>query len=568
MGADSTVNCTTLRESHCILTGLHPDTMYNITVAVCSVVTEECISSSVPPITMSTRPEAPHLTAVDELGINSVRISWQQMLGGPYRGVVTLQPEGDVQGGSHSCSVNSSAASASCLVNSLQPNSAYSATVKICSTTGLCSNPSTQVSVHTLVVVSLSGLTKLSASVVEAFAITVKLDHADSAFTYFVIASPDPAFFPLHNKSNRCQIVSAMGNLSCCLQNISSNTIYMLELETCNLAGDNCTRDGTIEYARTLPEAPKDCTLGDIGRRTISINFQGAVLPGTTQVAVARLSIAGVTTQEAGYAGVNKCSPQVNVSETSCIITELEPGTEYTISALSCAPAQGSLPVSCSTPILFEEVITESDNDIPVLAIILGVVLGLLLLLIALALLWCCLRRRRRSDSIEVIEDSDSENASAPMIPPIRMEEFGTHLIFLGRLNGYSGEYELLRKLTLQQEESFHLSRNIGNSLVRVNRYINILPYDQTIVHLDRKWSGEMQDQEPQLHSGGSLLDMYINASYVKRPDYASAGRAIASPSGVLPEFIAAQAPTVDTAADFLRMIYNQRSKFVVMLCE
>ncbi|VDN20739.1 unnamed protein product [Dibothriocephalus latus] len=64
------------------------------------------------------------------------------------------------------------------------------------------------------------------------------------------------------------------------------------------------------------------------------------------------------------------------------------------------------------------------------------------------------------------------------------------------------------------------------------------------------------------------MLDMYINASYVKRPDYVSTGRAIASQSGALPEFIVAQAPTVNTAADFLRMLYNQRSKFVIMLCE
>lgn len=60
----------------------------------------------------------------------------------------------------------------------------------------------------------------------------------------------------------------------------------------------------------------------------------------------------------------------------------------------------------------------------------------------------------------------------------------------------------------------------------------------------------------------------YINASYIRRPVWNPDGRALGAPYTVAPEYIATQAPLPNTIADFLLMVYEQRSPLIIMLCQ
>uniref|UniRef100_A0A5K3FV85 Protein-tyrosine-phosphatase n=1 Tax=Mesocestoides corti TaxID=53468 RepID=A0A5K3FV85_MESCO len=66
----------------------------------------------------------------------------------------------------------------------------------------------------------------------------------------------------------------------------------------------------------------------------------------------------------------------------------------------------------------------------------------------------------------------------------------------------------------------------------------------------------------------GPLSSSYINASYVRPPNYTATGAAVASSQDTQPEYIAAQGPLPHTVADFLTIIYEQRCPHIVMLCK
>ncbi|VDN14067.1 unnamed protein product [Dibothriocephalus latus] len=76
MDGEATFTCTALGETQCTFTGLHPDTRYNITVAACSVVTEECFSAWVPHITASTLPTDINQMHVYDITPTSFKVSW------------------------------------------------------------------------------------------------------------------------------------------------------------------------------------------------------------------------------------------------------------------------------------------------------------------------------------------------------------------------------------------------------------------------------------------------------------------------------------------------------------
>ncbi|KAM7533514.1 hypothetical protein Aperf_G00000121511 [Anoplocephala perfoliata] len=121
-------------------------------------------------------------------------------------------------------------------------------------------------------------------------------------------------------------------------------------------------------------------------------------------------------------------------------------------------------------------------------------------------------------------------------------------------------------RFTENFETEYHLTRKIAKRFPDRNRYANVLPYDQTLVILGYPWS------EFRLRNIGSFTTddkgmHYINASYIRRPVWKPDGRALGAPYSMTPEYIATQAPLPDTVADFLLMVYEQRSPLIVMLC-
>ncbi len=60
----------------------------------------------------------------------------------------------------------------------------------------------------------------------------------------------------------------------------------------------------------------------------------------------------------------------------------------------------------------------------------------------------------------------------------------------------------------------------------------------------------------------------YVNASYIKAPVYDIKGKASSAKPNSPSAYIAAQGPMPSTVADFLTMVYEQKSPQIVMLCQ
>ncbi|XP_078387838.1 receptor-type tyrosine-protein phosphatase H-like [Cetorhinus maximus] len=169
--------------------------------------------------------------------------------------------------------------------------------------------------------------------------------------------------------------------------------------------------------------------------------------------------------------------------------------------------------------------------------IIIGAVIGSLLCLILIGLLLFFIITKR----VPWRKQQDSDFSPMTIIPrdikPVPVSEYED---YFQRKHadtdfGFAEEYQNLSMVGAKQSvEAALLVDNKGK-----NRYTNVLPYDASRIKLI-----------PQLESSTSD---YINANYM--PGYWSNK-----------EFIAAQGPLPNTVADFWRMIWEQRSKVIVML--
>eukprot|EP00108_Taenia_solium_P009920 TsM_000417900 transcript=TsM_000417900 gene=TsM_000417900 len=126
-------------------------------------------------------------------------------------------------------------------------------------------------------------------------------------------------------------------------------------------------------------------------------------------------------------------------------------------------------------------------------------------------------------------------------------------------------EMEALSKSEI--EDKYHLTKWIAEENRSRNRYGDMVPYDQSLVLLGRSWSTASNHPEPQI-AVGEAEQSYINASYVRRPEYGSRGEALVAFITSLPEYIATQGPLESTIADFLTMVFEQRCPLIIMLCE
>ncbi|XP_041034047.1 receptor-type tyrosine-protein phosphatase H isoform X2 [Carcharodon carcharias] len=168
--------------------------------------------------------------------------------------------------------------------------------------------------------------------------------------------------------------------------------------------------------------------------------------------------------------------------------------------------------------------------------IIIGAVIGSLLCLILIGLLLLFIINGRLP-----WRKQDSDFSPMTIIPreikPVPVSEYED---YFQRKHadtdfGFAEEYQSLSMVGVEQ--SVEAALLVDNK--RKNRYTNVLPYDASRVKLI-----------PQLESSTSD---YINANYM--PSYRSNK-----------EFIAAQGPLPNTVADFWRMIWEQKSKVIVML--
>ncbi|GJQ82876.1 hypothetical protein Trydic_g2614 [Trypoxylus dichotomus] len=171
------------------------------------------------------------------------------------------------------------------------------------------------------------------------------------------------------------------------------------------------------------------------------------------------------------------------------------------------------------------------------LALILGLVFGILAAIILLVFIFLLWRRKKKQKGEDPQEETVIE-ISKP--PPIPKNKFVDHcLIFEEERSHLKAEYSYLDRLSAAEKPSSVIAMAENNK--RKNRYINIMPYDETRVRLETDNNDNYED--------------YINASYIK--GYSRT-----------PEYIATQGPMESTLEDFWRMIIQENVGVIVMVAQ
>ncbi|XP_055519260.1 receptor-type tyrosine-protein phosphatase H-like isoform X1 [Leucoraja erinacea] len=225
------------------------------------------------------------------------------------------------------------------------------------------------------------------------------------------------------------------------------------------------------------------------------------------------------------YDGDQLISNQVlGKEERSLTVDNLQPGRTYTLTIVTESGKTSSqqMTTNCQT----------SFNPI-----IIGATIGSLLGLILIGILVFFIIRRSRQQRKQQDPKLSSMYSLPTAFKPVPVSEYKS---YFQRKHadtdiGFAEEYQNLANVgTNQPKEAFQVPDNKVK-----NRYTNIFPYDVTRVKLDRQPDSSSSD--------------YINASYM--PGY-----------HLDKAFIAAQGPLPNTVVDFWRMVWEQKTKVIVML--
>ncbi|GLV35403.1 Protein tyrosine phosphatase 52F [Carabus blaptoides fortunei] len=180
---------------------------------------------------------------------------------------------------------------------------------------------------------------------------------------------------------------------------------------------------------------------------------------------------------------------------------------------------------------------SESTNDSGVaVGVIVGIIIGILAIafLIAGALFY-----KNGRIHIKNWPRMDSESQISPTPPPVPIKKFDSHYRKMSENSGkIRSEFQLLSTISSDVTLSTKTASLPDNK--KKNRYVNILPYDETRVILNV--------------TNSSSSD-YINASYIQ--GYSGNN-----------EYIAAQGPTEATCPAFWQMILEQNVRVIVMLTQ
>ncbi|CAG2233222.1 Phosphatidylinositol phosphatase PTPRQ,Receptor-type tyrosine-protein phosphatase eta,Receptor-type tyrosine-protein phosphatase S,Receptor-type tyrosine-protein phosphatase beta,Receptor-type tyrosine-protein phosphatase O,Tyrosine-protein phosphatase 10D,Receptor-type tyrosine-protein phosphatase delta,Receptor-type tyrosine-protein phosphatase gamma,Tyrosine-protein phosphatase 69D [Mytilus edulis] len=202
---------------------------------------------------------------------------------------------------------------------------------------------------------------------------------------------------------------------------------------------------------------------------------------------------------------------------------------------------------------------TQPEPEALPIAIIAGVVSAVVVFLIIIIII-VVIKKRPRKNQPTKLEENEIDNFTnlnphgleTPSVErknirkkrPIKLKDFEEKVAELHKDSNlkFAHEYEELKTLTDPKT-----LKNVSNSLAETeenklkNRYVNILPYDHTIVKLL-----PLEDDDDQAST-------FINANYI--PGYKSQR-----------EYIASQGPIPSTIDDFWRMVWEQSVSIIVML--
>ncbi|XP_076467309.1 uncharacterized protein LOC143298338 isoform X2 [Babylonia areolata] len=215
----------------------------------------------------------------------------------------------------------------------------------------------------------------------------------------------------------------------------------------------------------------------------------------------------------------------------------LEPGQQYLVVVFSCTKG------GCSETTEPSEVTTkEKEDEIPIGAIVGGIVAAVAAFIVVIIIVVIYRRRRRPKKETET-EGPMGEPPVTIEIPvvrkPVMLRDFTEHLANLHRDSNllFQADFEDITK----NSPSFSQEAATLDANKVKNRYVNILAFDRTRVKL-------LTDEDDPTAD-------YINANYI--PGYSSPR-----------EYIATQGPMTGTVNDFWRMVWEQNSALIVQLSD
>ncbi|KAH9277731.1 Receptor-type tyrosine-protein phosphatase beta [Echinococcus granulosus] len=261
----------------------------------------------------------------------------------------------------------------------------------------------------------------------------------------------------------------------------------------------------------------------------------------------------------------------------SCTVTHLIANTAYNVTIDACFTQNPKLCSLKSEPLV---VYTKPD---PLLKILLGIFIPLIIIIL-LVLLFVFRKRIPFIRNLFEKESTMGDGESTPfpieyytppgpgtlsnMQPPIPVKNFAANLRELNANNGFEDLFRNMAYLeTSEIVEKYRLTKVAATQGGNRNRYSDMPPYDQSLVLVGRPWSTVINDPQPQI-TASEVEKGYINASYVRRPEYGSGGEALVSSFSTRPAYIATQGPLRSTVTDFLTMVCQQRCPLIIMLCQ
>ncbi|XP_052067762.1 tyrosine-protein phosphatase 10D-like [Mytilus californianus] len=229
----------------------------------------------------------------------------------------------------------------------------------------------------------------------------------------------------------------------------------------------------------------------------------------------------------------------------------LAPGKSYIIVAFTCTAG------GCTESDRFGPFPTQPEpEDVPI-AIIAGAAAAVVVFIILVIIIVVIKKKRNRNQPKKMEEEAEPDftnpaGLETPSVErknikkqrPVRMRDFEAKIEELHKDSNlrFAHEYEELKTLTdpkTLKGVTTLLAETEDNKLK--NRYVNILPYDHTIVKL------------LPLGDDDEEASTFINANYI--PGYKSQR-----------EYIASQGPIPSTIDDFWRMVWEQSVSIIVML--
>ncbi|VUZ40982.1 unnamed protein product [Hymenolepis diminuta] len=376
----------------------------------------------------------------------------------------------------------------------------------------------------------------------------------------------------------------------CTIRNLTPNTEYIAFAVACSKTVLNCaTKSENVEFT-TLPGVPQNFQVVKITSQSAEFkwNRSSGRQDGLNGYLMRIYETSGDGQSVRKVPISNYSISAVNGLKTFKV-DNLEPSKNYfaTIAAFRASSIDSKTFGDESEKMYFK-----TSPPFPIAAVILSLLVLLLLLLIILAIVF---RQRiyrinrgifHKQDEFDVPKpnwwtmkaipkDSFSIEYSRPsslqyllqIPPPVTLEKFDTCVASLNANKQFVPHFMLLRQISLNGlEKEFRLTRKAGVICKERNRYVDMLPYDQSLLLLGRPWPFVL-DNPKTIITTTDILNDYVNASYIRPPIYGSEGEALPCDPLEVPEFIATQAPLESTTFDFLTMVYEQRSKLIIMLC-